>query len=114
MILSRCNDFNILFFSSLKQAIEGKTIYVPWPENFDKGFANNATIINPLDKTRPDRPPSFAVHISDLIKLTGQKPNNRRHNVRTIWKKTWMNDLVNGPLEVYVSKMPKFYYFQRE
>ena len=90
-------------------------MYVPWPENFDKGFTNNATIINPLDKTKPDRPPSFAVHVSDFMKLTGQKFTDKRHHARTIWKKSWSKDLMNGAaLEVYASRMPKFYYFQRE
>lgn len=89
-------------------------MYVPWPENFEQGFANNVTIINPLDRTKVDRPPSFAVYISDLMKLTGQKFTNKRHNAKTVWKKSWWEDLVNGTMEVYASKMPKFYYFQQE
>ena len=90
-------------------------MYVPWPENFDKGFVNNATIVSPLDKTNVDHPPSFAVYASDLMKLTGQKFTSKRHSAKTVWKNTWWKDLVNGAtLEVYVSKMPKFYYFQPE
>ena len=90
-------------------------MYVPWPENFDKGFANNATIISPLDKTKINRPPSFAVYASDLVKLTGQKSTNKRRGARTVWKNGWWKDLVNGAtLEVYLSKMPGFYYFQPE
>ncbi|XP_028398529.1 N-acetyl-beta-glucosaminyl-glycoprotein 4-beta-N-acetylgalactosaminyltransferase 1-like [Dendronephthya gigantea] len=98
-----------------EQTIEGKTAYIPWPENFDKGFQNNATVANPLDGRNPDRPPSFSLYVSDLLKLTGQKlKSKKRHDMQTVWNKGWWQDLVNGTLEIYVSKMPMFYYFQPE
>lgn len=95
-----------------KRTVQGKTIFIPWPENFDPGSHDNATVINPLDITKEDHPPSFSMYLSDWQRLHDKKAASRNQNTDTAHKESWWQAIGNGALEIYASKIPKYFYFQ--
>ena len=51
------------------------------------------------------------MYISDWKRLTDWKGGVKQQNAAQL--KNWWQAIENGALEVYASKMPKFFYFQK-